>query len=128
MATSRAIIDQDWAQGVARGAAVMLLAASLTGCAANLDNVGLATADPLKYELYNCKQLAVALEGANKRERELRELIGKAEHDAGGTIVATLAYKNDYARTRGDIKVVQDTMERRDCSKDTQRGGIAAIH
>jgi hypothetical protein len=126
--TSRAMIDQDWAQGVARGAVAMLLAASLSGCANNLDNLGVETADPLKYELYNCKQLAVALEGANKRERELRELIGKAEHDTGGTIVATLAYKNDYARTRGEIKVVQDTMERRDCSKDTQRGGIAAIH
>lgn len=128
MGTSRVTIDQDRVQGVGRSAAALLLAASLAGCAVNSDTIGLATADPLKYELYNCKQLAVALEGATKRERELRELIGKAEHDAGGTIVATLAYKNDYARTRGDIKVVQDTMERRDCSRDTQRGGIAAIH
>jgi hypothetical protein len=126
--TSRLIIDQGRALSFARWVTAVLLAASLAGCAANTDNIGLAMADPLKYELYNCKQLAVALQGANKQERKLAELIGKAEQDAGGTIVASLAYKNDYARTRGDIKVLQDTMERRDCSKETQRSGIAAIH
>ena len=122
------MIDESRAEGFARWVAAVLLAANLAGCAVNSDNIGLAMADPLKYELYNCKQLAVALEGANKQERKLAELIRKAEQDAGGMIVAAVAYKNDYARTRGDIKVLQDTMERRDCSKETQRGGIAVIH
>jgi hypothetical protein len=126
--TSRVMIDQIRAEGFGRWATAVLLAASLAGCAVNSDNIGLAMADPLKYELYNCKQLAVALQGMSKQERKLAELIGKAELDAGGTIVAALAYKNDYARARGDIKVLQDTMERRDCSKESQRSGIAAIH
>jgi hypothetical protein len=122
------MIDQDRAQGAVRWVAAVLLSASLAGCAINSDDIGLTMADPLKYELYNCKQLAAALEAATKRERELRVLISKAEQDTGGAIVAALAYRNDYARARGDIKVVEETMERRDCSKETQRGGIAAIH
>jgi hypothetical protein len=122
------MIDRCRAEGCARWVVAVLLAASLAGCAVNSDNIGLAMADPLKYELYNCKQLAVALEGVTKRERELSGLIGKAEQDAGGTVVAALAYRNDYARARGEMKVLQDTMERRDCSKETPRGGIAAIH
>ena|SRR5580700_2457666 len=122
------MMEQNRMQGLARLPAALLLAASLAGCSMNSDSIGLAVADPLKYELYNCRQLGVAMEAASKRERELRELIGKAERDTGGSIVAALAYKNDYARARGDIKVLEETMERRDCSRDTQHGGIAAVH
>jgi len=128
---SRVVIDQGRRQSFARLVAAALLAASLAGCSVNsdsMDTVGLLLADPLKYELYNCRQLAVVMDAQNKREREVRELIVKAERDPGGAIVAALAYKNEYARVRGEIKVLKDTMERRDCSRDTEHSGIAAVH
>jgi len=39
------------------GMALLVLGIGLSGCADMSDTVGLAFADPAKYDLYNCKQL-----------------------------------------------------------------------
>jgi hypothetical protein len=99
-----------------RFAIVALVAAGAGGCAMDTDSVGLLTADPLKYELYDCAQIAASVAGASSREQELRALIEKAERGGGGgTVVAAMAYRNDYLRARGELRLLHDTARNKGC-------------
>jgi hypothetical protein len=93
-----------------------LIAAGVGACAMDTDKVGLLTADPLKYELYDCAQIAGAVTSASTREQELRGLIDRAERGgSGGTVVAAMAYRNDYLRARGELRVLHDTARNKGC-------------
>ncbi len=84
--------------------------------------------DPLKYQFFDCKQMADTMKGLLAQEQKYRDLIAKAEQETGGGVVATFAYKNDYMKLRADMKVLHDTQERRDCIKQTGRDGLGAVH
>lgn len=117
--------QQQRARLLARSIGAGALALGLAGCALNADSVGSTLmADPLKYQYYDCKQLAATLTSLAAQEQKLRNLIVKAEQDTGGAIVATLAYKNDYMKVRADMKVLRDTQQSRDCLKQTGQDGV----
>ena len=88
-------------------AAVVLLvaAAGLGGCAGMSDGMSTAFADPAKYELYDCKQLETARKALAARTAELQGLMAKAETGAAGTVVAELAYRNEYIAVRGQVQI-----------------------
>jgi hypothetical protein len=105
----------------------VLLAAGTGGCAMDTDKVGLLTADPLKYELYDCAQIATAVISASTREQELRGLIDRAERGGGGgTVVAAMAYRNDYLRARGELRVLHDTARNKGCPEQPPAAAPAA--
>jgi hypothetical protein len=106
---------------------VALIAAAASGCAMDTDSVGLLTADPLRYELYDCTQIAAAVTAASAREQELRALIEKAERGGGGgTVVAAVAYRNDYLRARGELRVLHDTAQSKGCPEQPPAVAAAA--
>lgn len=90
------------------------LAALLCGCVGS-DTVGSLIVAPGKYDFYTCEQIAGRLPGAIAREKELKGLMDKAERDAAGMVVSAFAYQSDYAAARGDIKLLQDTLQRKQC-------------
>jgi len=53
-------------------------------------------ADPSKYLLYQCPQLAAARPPLLRRKQELEALMAKAEAGPGGALASTLAYRSDY--------------------------------
>ena len=106
---------------------VALVAAGAGGCAMDTDSVSLLTADPLKYELYDCAQIATAVTAASVREQDLRALIDRAERGGGGgTVVATMAYRNDYLRARGELRVLHDTARNKGCPEQPPAAKPAA--
>jgi len=115
--------------GLLVGPAAIFATTALGGCAPDSGNVGATfMADRLKYELYDCKQMENQMNALMAEERRLRDLIARAEQDTGGAIVAAVAYKTDYAKTRADMKVLGEAQQRRDCIKQTERDTKGAAH
>jgi hypothetical protein len=98
-------------------AAVALLgvAIGLGGCAGMSDGMSTAFADPAKYELYDCKQLETERKRLAASAAALQRLMAKAETGAAGTVVAELAYRNDYIAVRGQTKFAEEAWERNRC-------------
>jgi hypothetical protein len=100
----------------AAAAAVLLVAAiGLGGCAGMSDGMSTAFADPAKYELYDCKQLETERKRLAASAAALQRLMAKAETGAAGTVVAELAYRNEYIAVRGQTKFAEEAWERNRC-------------
>ena len=99
----------------AAAVALLVAAAGLGGCAGMSDGMSTAFADPAKYELYDCKQLETARKGLAARTAELQGLMAKAETGAAGTVVAELAYRNEYVAVRGQSKFADEAWQRNRC-------------
>lgn len=101
-------------RSIGYGAGVGVLLGLLCGCAGS-DTVGSLMVAPGKYDFHSCEQIAGRLPAAVAREKELKGLIDKAERDGTGVVVSALAYKTDYATARGDLRLLRDTAQRKQC-------------
>jgi hypothetical protein len=90
------------------------LCALVTGCATS-DGPYLF-ADAGKYQFHNCEQLATVSKQKHDRQRELKELIDKAEQGAGGQIVSVLAYRSDYVAVNEELQVIDSTVREKKCA------------
>jgi hypothetical protein len=96
--------------------ALLGLGCALSGCADLSDsNAASAFADPAKYDLYDCKQLEPERKSLANRAAELQGLIAKAETGAAGSVVAELAYRNDYIAIRGQQNFAEEAWRRNKC-------------
>ena len=91
------------------------LAVNLGGCADMSGGAMNAFADPAKYDMYDCKQLQDARKGLATRAAELQGLMAKAETGVAGSVVAEVAYRNDYIATRASAKLADEVWERNKC-------------
>ena len=85
------------------------------------DTISPAFADPAKYDLYDCKQLETERKSLATRTAELQGLMAKAETGVGGSVVAEVAYRNDYIAVRGQSKLAEEAWRRNNVP------GIAAV-
>ena len=104
--------------------ALVALGAGLSGCAGMSDTVSPAFADPAKYDLYDCKQLEPERARLVARAAELQGLMAKAETGVAGSVVAELAYRNEYISTRGQARLADEVWRRNKC-KETKKDEIA---
>jgi hypothetical protein len=95
--------------------ALCALGASLSGCADMSDGMTQAFADPAQYELYDCKQLESERKTLATRAAELQGLMAKAETGVGGSVVAELAYRNDYVAVRGRTRFADEAWRKNKC-------------
>jgi len=91
-------------------------AVTLSGCSGlSTDGVASLAVDPARYEGYHCKDLISQWDGLVGRERQLRNLIDKASDGAGGTVIATVAYRSDYDTVLEQEKVLKRTAAEKNC-------------
>jgi hypothetical protein len=105
---------------ISRGLAALALVAlgvGLSGCAGMSDAISPAFADPAKYDLYDCTQLETARKGLATRTAELQGLMSKAETGVAGSVVAEMAYRNDYIAVRGQSKLAEEAWQRNRCQE-----------
>src|ERR1700704_5686391 len=102
-------------QRAAGATALLVLGVGLNGCADMSDSMTSAFADPAKYDLYECKQLEAERKGLASRAAELQGLMARAETGAAGTVVAELAYRNDYISVRGQARLADEVWRRNKC-------------
>jgi hypothetical protein len=95
--------------------ALVALGAGLSGCAGMSDTISPAFADPAKYDLYDCKQLEAERKSLATRTAELQGLITKAETGVAGSVVAELAYRNEYIALRGQSKLAEEGWQKNRC-------------
>ena len=98
----------------ARTLRLVALCALVTGCASS--DGPYFFADAGKYHFHSCEQLAVASKQKRDRQRELKELIDKAEQAAGGQIVSVLAYRSDYVAVNEEVQVIDSTVREKNCA------------
>jgi hypothetical protein len=111
---AREILKPAWLR-IALGLAPFALAFGLSGCADMNENMTAAFADPAKYDLYDCKQLEAERKSLGEKTAELQGLISKAQTGTGGTVVAELAYRNDYIALRGQSHYVEEAWRKKRC-------------
>jgi len=110
-------------------AATMLLGlgAALSGCAGISDSsASLAFADPAKYDLYECKHLEPERKNLATKAAELQGLMAKAETGVGGSVVAEMAYRNDYISVRGSQRLAEEAWQRNKC-RETIPGAATVV-
>ena len=95
--------------------ALVALGAGLSGCAGMSDTVSPAFADPAKYDLYDCKQLETERKRHAERTAEIQGLMTKAETGVAGSVVAEMAYRNDYIALRGQSKLAEEAWQKNRC-------------
>ena len=93
----------------------LALGAALSGCAGVGDTVSTAFADPAKYELYDCKQLAPERKRLATALAENQGLMAKAETGVGGSVVAEMAYRNDNIALRGQLHFADEAWRKNRC-------------
>lgn len=91
------------------------LVAALCAIAAGCSNVEDLFVQPGKYEIYNCEQIAIQGKAAAERERELKELMGKASRGAVGELVNSMAYRSEYLAAVGQLKQLEQIAVDKKC-------------
>ncbi len=113
---------------LSRWTAACALGAALAGCA----SVGEETANALfaapgKFDGYTCRQIGDRARSASTRERELEEMMARAERGAGGALVSAVAYRSDHLQARAELKLLADTAGTKNCTAETLWGNERAV-
>lgn len=96
--------------------ALILAAGILAGCGSTYsDGVGSLLVDPTRYDGYPCKELINQLKNLDKREKELRDLINRADESASGVVIAAMTYRSDYQTVLEQKKVLQRAAAEKKC-------------
>ena len=107
--------------------ALVALGAGLSGCAGMSDTISPAFADPAKYDLYDCKQLEPERKGLAARTAEVQGLMTKAETGVAGSVVAELAYRNEYIALRGQSKLADEAWQKNRCQESKPEAKPALV-
>jgi hypothetical protein len=95
----------------------LTLGVGLSGCAGMSDTLAPAFADPAKYALYECAQLEPERKTLASRAAELQGLMAKAETGVAGSVVAELAYRNEYIAVRGQSQLAEEAWRKNRCQE-----------
>jgi hypothetical protein len=104
-----------WPARAGLNAIVSILAAgTLAGCSFS-DGVASFLVDPAQYSVYHCKDLVAQLKTLLDRQKELRDLMGKANEGGGGTVIGALTYRTEYEKVVGEEKLLRRTADKKQC-------------
>jgi hypothetical protein len=98
-------------------AAGVCAAGMLAACSFN-DGISPYLADPSRYLLFHCKDLADRLKQVQEQEKKLRGLTDKASDSTGGVVLGTLSYRPDYEKAIAEEKVLRRTAAEKQCALD----------
>lgn len=107
-------------------AALFAAGLALSGCAGMSDSVSPAFADPAKYELWDCKQLAPERKRLADRTAKLQALMAKARTGTAGPLVAEIAYRNEYLEVRGQAHYAEQAWRANKCQDTAPAPGTPA--
>ncbi len=105
----------------------MLVAATmLAGCGA--DGVGALMVDPARYDGYDCKALVGQWNGLVVREKQLRNLIDKADQSGAGVVIGAVAYRGDYQTVLAQKNLLQRTAAEKKCQLTSTSPAFTSDH
>jgi hypothetical protein len=96
---------------VRSASAALLFAATVSGCG----SFDMLFVTPGAFDYSSCADIAAAVKGTSARQQELKVLIDKAEQESAGVIIAAGAYRSEYLKTQGDLKLLQEAARTKNC-------------
>lgn len=90
-----------------------LLSTGLAGC--GVGSMETLFIKPGKFDYFTCADIATATKSATRREQELKELIARAEQESFGVFMATMSYRSDYLRARGELAQLAEVSQSKNC-------------
>jgi hypothetical protein len=94
---------------------IMCVVACTGGCASgDLDAVS-PYAEPGKYDFLDCPSIAQGMRTASDREKQLTDLITRADQGVGGGIVSAIAYQDELNITRARLRSLRKAAESKQC-------------
>ncbi len=113
---------------------IVLLAATLGGCAGLTATMGDPYVAPGKFDFLRCPDLASRLETAEARHRELLALMDRSGAGVGGNAVNMFVYRPDMDGVEAELKALKQTAAAKNCSDEDLKTppkpepGITPIH
>jgi hypothetical protein len=93
--------------------AALMLATLVAGCAT--ESVDLLFVRPGQFDYLSCAEIATATQNAATREQELKTLTERAERESFGVLVAAAAYRSDYLRAQGQLRLLSEAAQNKKC-------------
>jgi hypothetical protein len=90
-----------------------LLAGTLSSC--GVGSLEMVFVKPGRFDYLGCADIAKTARDTAKREQKLKELIDRAEQESVGVIVAAFSYRSDYLKARGELKMLAQAAQSKNC-------------
>lgn len=94
---------------------VAALSTILGGCATSFNVVGDPFVAPAKFQFLRCEDIAKRLVESQRRERELRLLMDRAETGTGGAAVNMLVYQPEYQTVQSELRQLREAAVDKQC-------------
>jgi uncharacterized protein YceK len=109
-------------------AIVSLFAAGLAGCGSVGERTEAgAFTSPGKYNLYTCEDIDRQIRGIRARQIELDQVMSRASQSAGGDFVNAIAYRGEYAQSRGELAELAKAKSDKQCAVDSKFSSGRAV-
>jgi hypothetical protein len=107
----------------------LVLVLGLAGCASSggITDGGDALVSPNKYAMYTCLDLSDRTKAVRARQIELEQVMDRASQGAGGALVSAIAYRTEYAQTRGELRLLAKAEEEQQCAVRSDRSSGRAV-
>ena len=110
------------AAGRGLGSAVVItVALGLAGCASISEQTArVVFAAPGKFDDKNCQEIENLIVGNRARQKDLEQLMARADQAPSGGFVNAIAYRPDYVQVRGDLERLAKAREDKQCAIDSK--------
>ena len=105
----------DRLSGIGSRIGAVALVALCGGCATASDPAGFSVVTQDKYDFMSCPEIVPQRNALIVREKQLSELVSKAETGFGGAIVSYAAYRSELAQTRAMIAAANRAAQKNSC-------------
>jgi hypothetical protein len=113
---------------IRRVAAAAVLSAGLAGCGTiSEQTASMAVTSPGKYNMYTCQDVESSLKTLSARQVELEQQLARASQGTGGEFINTIAYRGEYAQTRGQLLELTKTKADKQCATDSKFSSGRAV-
>ena len=114
-------------RGLALTAAVTM-AAGVVGCASVSEQTArVIFAAPAKFDDKNCQEIDNLITGNRSRQKELEQLMARADQASSGGFVNAIVYRPDYIQVRGDLERLAKAREDKQCAVDSKYSSGRAV-
>lgn len=110
--------------GVVEALATIPLIAALGGCASSLNVVGDPFVAPAKFQFLRCEDIAKRLVETQRKERELRVLMDRAETGTGGSAVNMLVYQPEYQTVQSELRQLHEAAVEKRCPPESRKSNL----
>lgn len=106
-------------------ALLVALALPLAGCETTRDPMATIATSPGQYDLYDCPAIKAAAGGVVSRQRQLEDLMARANRGPVGGLISATTYEPEYVTLRGKMSELRRVAAANNCNFDPAAVGFS---